>query len=193
MILSSDAEHFVSDYPWKSSKNGKGSLSLTFNFSNDTDLWFYNSFFLHANNEPPLLLSKDDVIEFDGGKFVEILITPNVITTDSDLKTFDWQDRECFLEDEKYLRFFKRYTLRNCQIECFSNSSADVCGCVPFDVIRDDATPICELLDYPCVIDLHDDMRLSKMHEKVRSCNCLPLCTSVSYDYEFIESRFANR
>lgn len=121
---------------------------------------------------------------------IEVFITPNVINTDADLKLFDLQDRACFLEGEKKLRFFKVYTTKNCQLECFANYSSKVCGCIPFDVIRAMDTPVCELLDYSCILKLDHDFKLEHSGNTTRSCNCLQQCNSISYDYEFIETRF---
>lgn len=178
------------DYPWRALATGKDSLVLTISFDNDTDLKLYKAFFLHRPDEPPLFLRQNEAIEFDGGKMIEILITPNVITTDADLQSFDLEERDCFLNGEKRLRFFNVYSTRNCQLECFANFSSEICGCVPFDVVRDEATPVCELLDYFCVFDLEYEIKFEKKSEQLGKCNCLQECNTLSYDYEFIESRF---
>lgn len=164
---------------------------MTISIGNDTKLTLYNAFCMHPTDEPPLFLGKNDAIEFDGGKVIEVFITPNVITTDADLQSFDLNDRVCFLSDEKQLRFFKVYTIRNCQLECFSNFSLEICGCVPFDVIRAGDAPVCELLDYACITRLEYEIKFDQSSEKSMSCNCLQQCNSISYHYEFLESRFA--
>lgn len=164
---------------------------MTLSVNNDQKLKLYNAFFVHPPDEPPLFLFKSDAIEFDSGKIIEVFVTPNVITTDPDLQSIDVEDRVCFLDGEKQLRFFKIYTQKNCQMECFSNFSSQICGCVPFDVVRDFDTPVCELYDYACVAELEYHVKFEQDIEKTKSCNCLQLCNSVKYEFEFIESRFS--
>lgn len=184
-------EKFVPAFPWNAIENQNAALNLHFSIVNDTNLKLYRAFFIHSPDEPPIFMRKEDAIEFDGGKAIEVLITPNVITSDNDLADFDFHDRVCFLHGEKYLRFFKVYTTKNCQSECFFNVSVAVCGCAPFDVIRDESTPVCELNDYPCITRVQYEIKFDFESEKLKECNCLQKCNSVVYDLEFIENRFA--
>jgi hypothetical protein len=181
----------ISSFPWNATESQNDALTMQFTIANDTDLKLYRAIFIHSPDEPPLFLHKEDAVEFDGGKSLDILLTPNVITTDIDLAGFDLQDRVCFLDGEKYLRFFKAYTTKNCLNECFSNVSAEICGCVPFDIIRDELTPICELFDYHCLNRVQYEIKFDVESEKLKECNCLQRCNSVTYDVEFIESLFA--
>jgi Amiloride-sensitive sodium channel len=179
-------------FPWKASTNEEDSLTLSILAMNDTNIRLYQAFIMHAPDEPPIFLQQNEFIEFDGSKSIEVFITPNVITTDKDLTSFKIEDRACFMEDEKYLRFFKTYTVKNCMVECFANHSAEVCGCVPFDVVRDAEMPVCELFDYLCVNDLKYELKFLVDSEKMKSCNCLQLCNSITYEFEYIETRFAD-
>lgn len=173
--------------------NRKEMLRLVLQTMTNRNLKIYQAFALHPPHEPPLFMQREDIIEYDGGKMLQIWITPNVITTDEDLKSLAIEDRNCFLEGEKYLRFFKIYTSRNCKVECFANLSSEICGCVPFDVIRDSYIPVCELLEYRCVQDLQYKIKLLEETDKSKSCNCLQSCNSVSYNYEFIETKFSSK
>lgn len=178
-----------SKFPWTVTTNRKDSLRLVLQSKNEQILKLYQAFSIHSPDEPPLFMNKEVFIEYDGGKKLQIFITPNVITTDKNLKTLSIEDRVCFLDGEKYLRFFKVYTTKNCKVECFANISSEVCGCVPFDVIRDSDMPVCELHDYPCLLDLEYELKFFENSEKSKSCNCLQSCNSISYDFEFIENR----
>lgn len=180
------------NFPWKAPINNKDALQLLIDVKVEPTSRVYYAFSVHPPDEPPIFLEKDYAIEFDGGQMLQVLITPNVITTDNDLKTFEVEDRLCFSENERHLKFFKVYTQRNCLIECFSNFTLKFCECVPFNVVRTPSTPICELLDYYCVQDLQYEMKFDSESQKLKTCNCLQSCNSVSYDYEFINNRFTD-
>lgn len=48
--------------------------------------------------------------------------------------------RNCYFSDEKRLRFFNKYSNENCNTECRSNASLEICGCIPFYSIRESGT-----------------------------------------------------
>ena len=61
---------------------------------------------------------------------------PEMLLIDNDLKRWSPKRRGCILSHEKRLKFFKKYTKRNCELECLSFEILKSCGCVPFYVIR---------------------------------------------------------
>ena len=63
-------------------------------------------------------------------------IEPVMITTSSRVKTYNYERRKCFLSNERQLRYFKNYTASNCNLECLTNYTLDVCGCVNFYMPR---------------------------------------------------------
>lgn len=42
--------------------------------------------------------------------------------------------RQCFFNNERYLRFFKLYTQANCELECLTNHTLKECSCVKFSM-----------------------------------------------------------
>lgn len=40
--------------------------------------------------------------------------------------------RHCYFQHERTLKFFKIYTISNCDIECKANHTLKMCGCVAF-------------------------------------------------------------
>lgn len=64
-------------------------------------------------------------------------ITPELRLIDSVLETWTPAKRNCFLEGEKKLKYFKIYTKINCEHECLKAAILDACGCVPFYMIRE--------------------------------------------------------
>ncbi|CRL07759.1 CLUMA_CG020713, isoform A [Clunio marinus] len=143
IIFKVGSETFNSEKPWKVASADN---SLTFKISTSSAAnkdSYKKAFFVHPNNELPMnLLQSDDVIVFEGGKSLEILITPVMITINEDVESLELNERKCFLKGEKRLRFFKTYTKRNCEIECFANYTESICHCVTFSFVRDPLTKV---------------------------------------------------
>lgn len=55
------------------------------------------------------------------GMETQISIQPKVMTTSDDLRSYTPEDRQCYFDDEKSLRFFKHYSQENCKLECFAS------------------------------------------------------------------------
>ncbi|ERL91445.1 hypothetical protein D910_08775, partial [Dendroctonus ponderosae] len=71
-------------------------------------------------------------------------VKPVMVTTSKRVKDFKPEKRQCYFETEKYLKYFKLYTQRNCQLECLSNFTLAWCGCIPYC----DCLPLCTDLSY---------------------------------------------
>lgn len=65
---------------------------------------------------------------------VLISVKPNMITTSDELKYYKPSQRQCYFEKERYLKFFKVYTQRNCELECLTDHTLRNCGCVKFSM-----------------------------------------------------------
>lgn len=61
-------------------------------------------------------------------------VKPNIIKTSEVLRNYEPNRRQCFFNSERQLRFFKVYTQRNCELECLSNFTKNICGCVKFSL-----------------------------------------------------------
>lgn len=88
----------------------------------------------------------------------------------------------------------RTYTQQNCELECLTNFTFAVCGCVKFSMPHDDTTPICGIAKANCYNSAENDLLEStdamELFRTVRSCNCLPACTSISYDSEISQARY---
>jgi amiloride-sensitive sodium channel len=58
--------------------------------------------------------------EFSYKQQINVWITPEVIEAEDDLRSFDPDERKCYFEDERSLKYFKIYTQKNCEMECLS-------------------------------------------------------------------------
>jgi acid-sensing ion channel, other len=86
--------------------------------------------YLHLPNEAPQISKHFYLAAYHS--HTQILISPRMITTDPELRNFPVDKRQCYFNDERYLRFFKYYTQNNCEIECVANMTLKKCGCVVF-------------------------------------------------------------
>ena len=96
---------------------------------------------------------------------------------------FYWFRRNCYLEDEKVLKFFKIYTKNNCENECLTNFMISRCGCVEFFMIRNSSTRICSARERNCFNKVEENFEKQK-----RPCECFEPCEYVKYDFETITS-----
>lgn len=62
----------------------------------------------------------------------KLIIEPEIIKTTESLRNYNVAMRQCYLRNERPLRFFKTYTQHNCEIECLANATNKGCECVPF-------------------------------------------------------------
>lgn len=67
-----------------------------------------------------------------------LLFYPEMFLIEEELKKWSLEKRNCFLDGERKLNFFKIYTKNNCEHECLSVLMSEKCGCVPFYLIREE-------------------------------------------------------
>ena len=65
---------------------------------------------------------------------VSIRIKPTLTVTSDGAQSYESSIRQCYFGSERRLRFFKYYTLSNCEAECLSNFMRQQCGCVKFSI-----------------------------------------------------------
>lgn len=174
------------NFPWHASASD--SLELEMFVDPDEMIYFSETFMLHPPDELPML--SRNVFEFAGGRNLEVLITPNVIKSDQSLNSLDLSDRSCYFEDEFKLKFFKIYTQRNCEIECFAKYALNKCNCLKFDVIRNSSTRVCGITDndMDCFLSLEWRFNYIRLLDAA-FCSCLPKCDSITYNFEIRENK----
>lgn len=64
----------------------------------------------------------------------KIAIKPILTITSDGLRNYEPNQRQCFYQHERQLRFFKLYTQSNCEEECLANYTKNECGCVKFSM-----------------------------------------------------------
>lgn len=92
--------------------------------------------------------------------------------------------RGCYLENEKFLKFFKIYTKNNCKSECLANRTVTACGCAQFFMVRDNLTRICGIQDMKCYKKVDENSNDNDF------CNCYFGCGQVEYKTELQQNEF---
>jgi len=64
-----------------------------------------------------------------GSSMLSVALSLNIIRTSHKIKKWTPELRNCYFQHEKKLKFFKIYTLHNCEVECRANNTFNVCGC----------------------------------------------------------------
>lgn len=184
---------------WDSGVNGalKIYLKRTADESIDNSTQSLNGFkvLLHTPGEIPRLTKKYFRVSMK--KHFLVSIRPQMITTSKGLDSYDPQKRQCFLYQEKKMKFFKIYTQSNCQLECLTNFTIKKCDCVHFSMPRLSDTPVCESDKWGCAREARKIFSRKMLEENLKpnscklndleddfSCDCLPSCTSIEYDTE---------
>ncbi|XP_061393669.1 pickpocket protein 28-like [Musca vetustissima] len=147
---------------------------------------------LHTPNDVPLLSKR--FVRISPHKEVAITVKPVMLTTSDGVANYSPEKRKCFLNRERYLKFFKVYSERNCEMECLTNYTLQQCGCVKFSMPRTADMPICSEDKIHCYIQAEDKMLLENFGNRDKdACNCMPSCTSLEYDVELAQSDFSEK
>ncbi|XP_055840672.1 pickpocket protein 28-like [Episyrphus balteatus] len=85
---------------------------------------------LHTPGEEPNVSKKFVSIPYD--QTAVITINPQIVSTSDGLEDYDPERRQCYYQNERYLRYFTVYTKVNCELECLANQTLAKCGCVKF-------------------------------------------------------------
>jgi acid-sensing ion channel, other len=130
--------------------------------------------------------------QFLYGYDLEVLITPEIIQTDEDLKSIDPKKRGCFFEGERKLKFFKVYSRRNCEYECISNylGSLNDFNCTQFHMARPNEKKVCDhkfekIIRIQAAIFMRPK-RNFYVGDNFKNCDCLDECNSIKYKTEVI-------
>lgn len=142
--------------------------------------------FLHLPNEIPTFSNVYTTIPV--GHFKYMRISAEIKKTDESLKSYSPAYRKCYFEDERQLKFLKSYTKFNCELECMTNFTYKICGCVAYWMPRYDDMQVCKFSKSPCYRNIFYRWSSSyyansdnKLNFPNFPCNCLPTCTRIKY------------
>lgn len=75
-----------------------------------------------------------DTVYMEMMQFIDVNIKPKMIITSNKLRGYSSNQRQCFFDYERKLRFFQIYTQHNCERECLANFTKSRCGCVKYSM-----------------------------------------------------------
>lgn len=90
---------------------------------------------IHNTNEFPFRTGQH--LQYKTGETIHIEYTPTLDMIDDKLVSWPSEKRNCYLENEKTLKYFKIYTRINCEHECLSEAILKACECLPFYMISE--------------------------------------------------------
>ena len=142
-------------------------------------------FLIHDIDAFPTFFKRDDVINIGPGK-LDIEVIPEIIKSDEDMKSINLNIRKCYFDGEKSLKFFNKYSQKNCIIECLTNYTLNICNCSdpsqPFvteNFCRRKFLEPNEYCPFQSVLKFHSD------ESEENSCGCIPTCDSVNYHVKY--------
>jgi amiloride-sensitive sodium channel len=149
----------------------------------------------HLPNEIPTIFHIDQSVAFNQRK--TMYLTAKSYRGDESLKRFAPDKRRCYFQGERQLKFFKSYTKQHCDLECITNYTLDICGCVKFSMPRTQDTKVCDVDQGICY---HKAMMIwpnnnTYYDDSKTACDCYPTCNDIAYKvtYEhFAELRAGN-
>lgn len=185
---SASVETNPKDYPLSSGAELTDGLQFLMYDQNRRDLASCRdaSFTIHPPFELPNAFDSSNYVAFDYQKVLTILITPEVVFTDSSLQSVEPKKRNCYFDGEKDLKYFKTYSKNNCEMECFSDFAQQNCNCTTLNLVRNESTPLCHLKDMACI-------RYRGTPRGLRHCGCLEGCNSINYRFEIRSDKFSKK
>ncbi|KAK5641666.1 hypothetical protein RI129_010213 [Pyrocoelia pectoralis] len=170
--------------------------------SNPGDLYAENVFTAQVTlHHPYELPNMDKHFRLPLDQAVYSVVKASLINVSPALLSYHPKVRQCYFPNEKYLATYRMYTQQNCLHECLANFTYLRCGCIPFyfPLVIWDSVPE-QLKEESC--HLKKDVVLEKntfsyilvnyMKENTDSenqpCECLPCCTSLSYNTEISQT-----
>ncbi|KAL7013162.1 hypothetical protein ACKWTF_015224 [Chironomus riparius] len=176
------------NYPLIFSRADQAELTLQFKLPTDGK-WpcLIDSLLVHDPDFLPTFSSRYDFANFAYGMTIDVTVTPEIIRTEG-LKHLKPFERECYFKGEKALKFFNKYSQRNCEIECFTNKTFEHCNCVdlihPFQHSSDICLNISVLPNF-CLNHFRYELNELENFSAEQNCSCLPLCNSISYNIKY--------
>lgn len=175
--------------PWRAKADERSGLQVTLTQQNlenfkKSKICHFSRFIIHDPREPPMV---ENGLDFDYGTSLEVMLRVSTITSDPDLRNIDMKNRNCYVEHERRLEYFRIYTKSNCERECRTQFVFNKCGCVPYHYVRNRTMKICDIPGTDCAWRYKN---LNHGGISTEMCNCLSTCDSIMYDFNVLSTRY---
>lgn len=129
-------------------------------------------------HRPRFYLNYQDVLNLE--------VRAKSIRTDDSVRNVALNQRNCYFEGERKLKFFKFYSRPHCILECKANITFRKCGCVKFHMPRDKDTPVCNYFEMNCVFNHYKAGMAVYSEEELLACTCHSPCNDIKYSFEVL-------
>uniref|UniRef100_A0A182WEP0 Pickpocket n=1 Tax=Anopheles minimus TaxID=112268 RepID=A0A182WEP0_9DIPT len=150
---------------------------------------------IHTPNQCPQISTQS--IRVPMNHALTVRLEPYLITTSENVRSYSPEKRLCYYTHERYLRFFRIYTKRNCELECLANFTLHMCGCIQYSMPRAAGVHICGIEKLQCCEQAEAILQEQGLglidnssRTLLRSCNCLPACIFLEYKTEISQAHF---
>ncbi|KAB0798040.1 hypothetical protein PPYR_09033 [Photinus pyralis] len=133
---------------------------------------------LHNPLETPKMA--DFAILISPGLESRVSIEPKIYDASYTIKEIEIEKRMCYFTNERSLQFYRTYTELNCKLECQTNLTLSLCGCVPFYLPRNRLKKICSKSKQICSNLAKEIMEIHSQNGS--SCHCLPGCFELGFE-----------
>ncbi|XP_073955030.1 pickpocket protein 28-like isoform X2 [Choristoneura fumiferana] len=123
-------------------------------------------------------------------KSISLGLKLNIVNTSSSLRSYSPDTRRCFFPGERYLRYFHTYTDNNCKLECLTNYTLQLCGCVWFHMPHNNSSIICRAsrANHYCFQRAEEQFDEQEGdYNRGGRCRCYPLCLNVQYEADIVK------
>lgn len=143
---------------------------------------FHQGYRIMVHNKDEMPYSEMDFNVIPVSSHSDVIVEALIETIDERAKGYPHEIRQCFVEGERELKYFKIYNKNNCEIECLLNTTLEVYNCtlVVLPIIRD--YRMCDFTEFNIF-----DLNLESL-EMNMSCNCLPRCDQITFDINVIST-----
>ncbi|XP_037296673.1 pickpocket protein 28 [Manduca sexta] len=113
----------------------------------------------------------------------------NLVTSSDEIQYYSPEVRHCYFPGERYLRYFQIYTENNCRLECLSNYTYNMCGCVGYYMPYNASDKICTIQSRQCMESVEEILAKRETGDiSSRLCKCFPACNNIEYDAEITKA-----
>lgn len=124
------------------------------------------------------------------GMETKVVISPKISEASDLIRKVPIKQRQCIFANEANLSYYKIYSKNNCEMECSSKTTEELCGCTLYFMPRkfNNGSKICNRKKAPCYESVL--YKIAHSSEEKYSCNyCLPACFEINYGREISSSK----
>lgn len=124
------------------------------------------------------------------GMETKVVISPKISEASELIRKVPILQRQCMFASEANLSYYNIYSKNNCEMECSSKTTEELCGCTLYYMPRkfNNGSKICNRKKASCYESVL--YKIAHSVDEKYSCNyCLPACFEINYGREISSSK----